>query len=606
MPSPRSIQLLSDDVINKIAAGEVVDRPASVLKELVENSIDAGSRNIAIALVDGGRKLISVSDDGCGMTRDDALLCIERHATSKLRSADDLERVATLGFRGEALAAIAAVSRFTIATRPADANDATEITISGGKILEVRETGAPPGTTMAARNLFFNVPARRRFLRSDQTELAHLRQVFLLHALAHPALGFRLVVDEREIYRLTPGASLEDRLRELLGSPVVRALRAVDATHEGVRVRGFASLPHTTRGDRSEQYVFVNSRPATAPVVGFAIAEAYQSLLPRGRHPLAVLFLEMDPSLVDVNVHPTKKEVRFRHPPAIRDAIIGGIRKALAIAPAHGSQMPSGLPKMKDLFVPAGRPATVSRSSDLPGLPAFPYPRVQPGGGPPAQNTNAGVPAAPQQQIENSGRDDSESHRSPWLWCRVLGQVGGTFVILETEDGMVLMDPQAAHERVIFERYLGEAARGAIHSQGLLAPESVSLPPEQARVIRKFLAAIQEMGFGIGEFGGDSFVIDALPACLGNKISAAQLLSDLAGQIEKGTPRGSSASWIREQVAQAACHAAVRARDALKPGEIEALVRDLARCEMPYTCPHGRPTVIFMGFQELKKKFGRA
>lgn len=593
------IQLLADDVINKIAAGEVVDRPASVLKELMENAIDAGARNIEVTIVDGGRKLISIADDGCGMSRDSALLSIERHATSKLRSADDLERIATLGFRGEALAAIAAVSRFTITTREQDAATGTEIVISGGKVLEVRDAGAPPGTTMAVRNLFFNTPARRRFLRSDQTELAHLRQVFLLHALAHPGLGLRLVVDEREVYRLSPGAKLEERLRELLGAETVAALRPVDFTHDGVRVHGFVSLPHTTRGDRSEQYVFVNTRPAAAPVVGYALAEAYQSLLPRGRHPLVVLFLDMDAALVDVNVHPTKKEVRFRHPPAIRDAIIGGIRKALALPSptAPQSEQGGGLPDaMKSLFTPAARPESVHRTGDLPGVAPFPYPRVAP-----EAKSDAGILPAPTE--DPAGRMPA-SPSSPWKWFRVLGQVGGTFVILETEDGMVMMDPQAAHERVIFERYLAEAARGAITTQGLLSPDTVQLAPAQARLIRKHLAALQEMGIGIGEFGGDSFVVDALPSFLG-AMPSLQFLADLAAHLEKGSPRGATSAWVREQIAQAACVASVKARSQLKPAEITALVHDLARCEMPYTCPHGRPTVIFTGYSELKRKFGR-
>lgn len=612
MDAPRPIQLLSDDVINKIAAGEVVDRPASVLKELVENAIDAGAGNLEIAVVDGGRKLISVADDGRGMSRDDALLSVERHATSKLRSADDLERVATLGFRGEALAAISAVSRFTVTTRPREAAAATEIVISGGRVLEVRETGAPPGTTMAARNLFFNMPARRRFLRSDQTELAHLRQVFLVHALAHPEIGLRLLVDEREVYRLAPGGTLAERLRELLGAETVGALRAVDAERDGVRVRGFTSLPHTTRGDRSEQYLFVNRRPASAPVTGFAIAEAYQNLIPRGRFPLCVLFLEMDAALVDVNVHPTKKEVRFRHPPAVRDAIMEGIRRALAIQPPREEPARAGMPGPGELFAPAARPWPVSRTPDLPGVPSFPYPRTAPDlpAGPAAAVSAGAGPGAPETPWGMPGPDTdrvvaSDAQRAPWQWCRVLGQLGGLFVVLETEDGMVMMDPQSAHERVIFERYLADAARGAIHAQGLLAPETVSLPPEQARVIRKFLPAFQEMGLGIGEFGGDSFVVDALPALLGNKVSAQQLLSDLSLHLDKGTPRGASGSWIREQIALAACHAAVRSRDPLRPVEVEALVRDLARCEMPYTSPHGRPTVIFTGYPELKKKFGR-
>lgn len=604
MHSRPAIQLLSDEVINKIAAGEVIDRPASVLKELMENAIDAGGMNIEVAIIDGGRKMIAVSDDGCGMSRDDAVLCVERHATSKLRSADDLEHVATLGFRGEALAAIAAVSRFTISTRRREETAGNEVVISGGRMLDVHEVGVAPGTTMSVRHLFFNVPARRRFLRSDQTELAHLRQVFLLYALSYPEIGLRLSVDEREVHRLMAGSSVEDRLRELMGPETVQALRPVDFLHEGVRVRGFASLPHTTRADRSEQYVFVNRRPASAPAVGFAIHEAYAGLVPRGRHPLAILFIEMDAASVDVNVHPTKKEVRFRHPSAVRDAVMEGIRSALSLPPLQTMSTAQGTSRIQQLFTPAATPAPVSRDEPLP---AFPYPTVRPGPAPEAPLPGAAMVPAPDHAqgvpIPRAVPADPASH-APWAWSRVIGQIGGGFVVLETPDGLVLLDPQSAHERVLYERYLGEAARGSVSSQGLLAPETISLPPDQARMVRKNLPALQEMGIGIGEFGGDAFVVDALPSCLG-PVSISQLLSDLAAQLSRSEPRHAPAVWLRDQVAQAACRASVQGRRPLRSEEIDALVAALIRCEMPYTCPHGRPTVVFMGYAELNKKFGR-
>lgn len=602
------IQLLPDLVINKIAAGEVVDRPASVLKELMENALDAGATSIDVALVDGGRKLISVADNGRGMNRDDALLCLERHATSKIRAAEDLDRIGTFGFRGEALAAIGAVSRLTITTRQADAPNGVEVQVSGGRILEVREAGSPVGTTMAVRNLFFNVPARRRFLRSDQTELAHLRQIFLLYAIAYESVALRLVIDEREVYRLAGGSSVPERLRELLGASALQGLRPVDHAAEGVRVHGFVSLPHTTRGDRSEQFVFVNRRPASAPIVGFAISEAYQQLIPRGRHPVAVLFIELDPADVDVNVHPTKKEVRFRNPGALREALAAGLRSALqASAQPRGGDAPpatAGLPNLRQLFSPVERPASRPDTGHLEGVPAFPYPRVSPAPADmpladPVPSTAALAPAF------DGPASDRPGTPSPWAWFRVVGQVGGLYVVLETEDGLVVMDPQAAHERVLFERYMAEAAKGAVSTQGLLLPETVTLPPARARAVRKHLEAFAALGLGVGEFGGDTFVVDALPACLG-KASAPALLNDLAESLEAGVPRQAAAGWLREKMAQAACRAAVRARDQLAVAEIDQLVRRLGACEMPYTCPHGRPTVIFMGYNELNRKFGRS
>ena len=598
------IAVLSDEVINKIAAGEVVDRPASVLKELMENAMDAGAKSVDVAIVDGGRKAIVVSDTGCGMSRDDALLCLERHATSKIREAEDIDRIATFGFRGEALAAIAAVSRLTLVTRRAEDAGGTEVVVAGGRVVDVRDAGCPAGTSIAARNLFFNVPARRRFLRSDQTELAHLRQVFLMYALSHPGVALSLTVDDREVHRLGPAAGLEDRLRELFGSALRDAVRPVDVERDGVHVRGFASLPHTHRADRSEQYVFVNRRPASAPVVGFAIGEAYQNLVPKGRHPVVFLFLEMDPSMVDVNVHPTKKEVRFRQPTAVRDAIAAGIRAALSLAPAE-EQSAVDMPKLRELFTPS-RPPPVLQVSDMPALPAFPYPRMTPGvGAAPRVDDVPPQTGGPRGDGEPASAPvDREGSDAPWSWCRILGQIGGLYVIMETEDGMVMMDPQAAHERVLFEKLMGQAGSGRVAVQGLLAPATVSLPPEQARRVRKHLPLIRTMGLGVEEFGGDTFVVDAIPACLG-ALRPETLLADLAQAMEQGVPRGKTDVWLKEQVAVAACRTAVTSRDKLTVQEIERLVADLARCEMPYTSPRGRPTVIFTSLHELARKFGR-
>lgn len=595
MPRPGAIHVLSDEVVNKIAAGEVVDRPASVLKEVMENALDAGATRIDVELQGGGRKAVVVSDDGSGMTRDDALLCVERHATSKIRDVDDIEHVATLGFRGEAMAAIASVSRFTLTTRPAATESGTELTITGGRILDVRDVGCPAGTTVAVRNLFFNVPARRKFLRMEQTELAHARQVFLIYALSHPHVALRLTVDDREVYRLSGGASLADRVRELFGPELVAALRPLEFEAEGVRLRGLAGLPQATRGDRTEQYIFVNGRPASAPVVNFAIGEAYQTLVPRGRHPVLFLFIEVPPDQVDVNVHPTKKEIRFRHPSQVRDALIAGLRAAVTLN-REGPQAAA----VQELMTSA-RAAPALSVPDLPALPAFAYPRMAPPGeapprAAPAPDVADDVPEVP------AARPKADA---PWSWCRILGQAGGLYVVLETEDGLIVMDPHAAHERILYEKFMREVTQHRVKSQGLLVPETVDLPPERALQARRNLDLLRAMGFGVSEFGGDTFVVDALPVCLGNA-SARSVLAEVASSLESGGSRGGTERWAEERVAQAACKAAVKARDRLSVQEIEQLVLDLARAEMPYTCPHGRPTIIYMGFAELERKFGRA
>ena len=322
------IRVLPETVANKIAAGEVVERPASVEKELLENAIDAGARRIDVTVTAGGRKLVAVADDGCGMGREDALLAPERQATSKIRDVSDIENIATLGFRGEALASIASVSRFTLRTRRAADDAGTEIRIDGGVLRDVRDCGAAPGTVIEVRDLFYNVPARRAFLRSFQTELAHVRNVFLVHAIAHPDVAFSLTCDGDPLHRLAPAADLRGRLQDLFGASALDAFVPFDRTAGPIRVHGFAGLPSNTRGDTAGQYVFVNGRPATAPVVQAAIREAYPHL-PQGRKPVVFLFLDLPPEEVDVNVHPTKREVRFRSLGAVRDAVLETLLEAL-------------------------------------------------------------------------------------------------------------------------------------------------------------------------------------------------------------------------------------------------------------------------------------
>ena len=592
---PRPIQLLTDHVANKIAAGEVVDRPASVLKELVENALDAGATQIEVEVVAGGRTAIIVTDNGCGMGRDDVLLSVERHATSKIREVEDIDRIATLGFRGEALAAISSVSRFTLTSRPAAAETGTELVMAGGRMLEVRDVGGPAGTSIAVRHLFHNVPARRRFLRSESTELGHLRQAFLLYALSRPAVGWRLVVDEREVHRLPPVPRLEDRLRELFGPELMAGLRPVQFESPEVRLTGYCGVPSLNRGDRSEQYVFINGRPATAPVVGYALGEAYHTLIPKGRHPVAFLFLDLAPEDVDVNVHPTKREVRFRNGTPVRDALLTAIRDTLKIE--AGTAVPAAVPE----FVRMGRASPALTILDLPELPAFSYPKSGLAGPDPEPAAGAPVirpaPAA-------TAPPATPAAGSPWSWCRILGQVGGLYVIFETEDGVIIMDPHAAHERVLFERFMAQLKQHQIPGQGLLTPETVELPPERALVVRANLDLLRHMGFGVADFGGDAFLVDALPVCLGNA-RPVDVLGEIAQTLEQGGARGGTDRWAEDQIAMAACKAAVKANDRLTLQEIEGLVLDLAKAEMPYTCPHGRPTTIFMGFQDLRRKFGR-
>ena len=608
------IRLLPVQVANKIAAGEVVERPASAVKELIENALDAGATHIEVLVTAGGRKLLEVRDDGVGMNRNDALLSIERQATSKLRDVDDIERIATLGFRGEALPSIASVSRFTLATCRRGETVGTELTIIGGRLQDVKDAGVPPGTTVAVRDLFFNVPARRKFLRAYETEQAHIRTVFTLHALAHPETGMLLKADGREIYRLPASSSLEDRVRDLFGAEFVAALRPVDRTLAGVRVHGFAGLPTFTRADRTEQYIFVNRRPASAAVVPYALREAYPPL-ETDRKPVVLLFIELDPEFVDVNVHPTKKEVRFRRPADVREAIIAAVSGALG----HTPRRPQPTPATNEPVVlpqpipPRENPAQhlpwpENQRSEIRGQRSEVSEPWSASSGEKAavrsQNQESRIQPA-KFQISNLKSDIQQADDSPWKWCRVLGQIGGLYVLLETDAGYVVLDPRAAHERVLYERLMETVRGGAVKSQRMLLPETVRLPPEDAARVRKHLALLQSMGFGVDDFGDDHFVIDALP----DEVQTAprrELLLDIAHDLETAGTRRGSEKWCEEAVVRAACRAAVDTRQSeLAPQALAQLVGDLARCRMPYTCPRGRPTMILTPYRELARKFGR-
>ena len=591
MTGPAQIRVLPDAVINQIAAGEVVERPASVLKELVENSIDAGAARIEVEVVDGGRRLVRVRDDGVGMDRDNALLSIERHATSKLRELKDLDSIATMGFRGEALAAIASVSQFSLVTNRAGSAAGTEILIFGGKIQDVRDAGAPSGTDIAIRNLFFNVPARRKFLRSAPTEFTHIRQAFLLEALANIGIDFTLRADDEDVYRLPATASLLDRIRDLYGAEVAGHLRPIRFGNGVVEIGGYAGVPPYSRMDRELQVVFINGRPSGSPVVNFAIQSAYRDVLQGGRYAPLFLHVNLPPDLVDVNVHPAKKEVRFRRPTEVRDVIIEAIRLAVA-----GPELPRG---KRDEFPRESSRPHVYRPTSAPAAPAPadapppPAPAPVAVTQPPLDWTPPPVPA----------EGETAVRAAPWAEYRLMGRVGGMYVVLETADGLVLMDSRAAHERVIYERILGAREKGSVPSQGLLPPATVPVTPAQGNALRKHLDLLKRMGFGVAEFGADTFLVDALPVWVAG-VAAGTLLSDLADGLMQGG-KTSAQDWAQPLIASIAGRQAVGLQRELNDAELNALIRDLARTEMPYTSPRGKPPVILLSFRELNRKFGR-
>ncbi|MBL9175630.1 MAG: DNA mismatch repair endonuclease MutL [Verrucomicrobiales bacterium] len=665
------IRLLPEQVANQIAAGEVVERPASVVKELVENALDAGAGRITVEIGAGGRSLIRVTDDGCGMSRDDALLCLERHATSKIRRAEDLAAIQTLGFRGEAIPSIASVSRFSLRTRERGdtTGEGSEILIHGGKILQVRAAASPEGTSVEVRQLFFNLPARRKFLRSEDTERAHITHYLTLAALAHPQVGFTLINDGRPQWQIpavrwtTPAerhGALRERMRQLMGGDV--PLLAVEFEQEveerkdsragveeegtGVligetsamaseppapertrfRVWGFIGAPGVSRSTRDEQHLFVNQRPVENRGLNFALLEGYHTSLMKGRFPVCCLFVELDPAAVDVNVHPQKREVRFREEQTVRRLVAQAIRDTLlefhrsSAPPADPAAPPAPMPATREFVLEAGtQPRPVPSQAALPlslkpGL-RSPVPVVP--GTPDTRPPAPAAPVAPPERTGDSGVPAPSPVPAPasnpamvplpllHVPLRLVGVVGRLYVVLESDRGLVLLDQHAAHERVLFEQMLARIqADHQAPSQRLLLPETVELTPRDADFVRGNLETLTRLGVGLSEFGERTFLLDALPPFVraGN---ARQFAAELIDALKAAGTGVNSARLGEEVVAKTVCRHAVKANDPLGMRELENLVNDLRHCEMPYTCPHGRPTLIEMNWRELERKFGR-
>ncbi len=634
------VRLLSEHVANQIAAGEVVERPASVAKELLENALDAESARVEIQTEHGGRSLVRVTDDGFGMSRDDALLALERHATSKISIAEDLENIATLGFRGEALPSIAAVSRFTLTTRERDASAATQIIVSAGKIREVKEVGAPQGTSIEVRSLFFNLPARRKFLRSDNTENSYIQHITVLHALAHPRVAFKLIQDERELFHFASAEDLQGRIRELFGAQLSRELLPVNFSSGGVRVHGFIARPGVSRSNRSDEYLFVNNRPVDAKTIHFALLEGFHTALMKGRYPVAFLFVELDPTQVDVNVHPTKREVRFRDDASVRYAVTEAIRAALgeaavkpissatvgrqSFAAAKGSatfQVANQQSSQAGTPVPPNPNAseTLALSSTHHRPLTTPIPSVQPFNLEPSPPP---VPSPTQTALglkipQVSGFIPSPSTSAPipissTTSLRLLGVVSALYVLAESNEGLVVIDQHAAHERVLFEQMLQKLDAAPVPAQRLLLPETVEFSHRDAAFLREHLDQLRRIGIGIEEFGQNTYLIESLPdflVCFRQKgighLTLQQIFLNIVDELFQSGADLRARRLDETAIATTVCRHAVKARDPLKLAEIEALLRDLAKCDLPYTCPHGRPTMIQISHAELEKKFGR-
>jgi DNA mismatch repair protein MutL len=686
------VRLLPEQVANQIAAGEVVERPASVIKELVENSLDAEAKHISVEILGAGRGLIRVIDDGRGMSRDDALLCLERHATSKIASAADLSRITTLGFRGEAVPSIASVSRFTLTTREQGVDPAVaavRVVIHGGKILEVRDAGGASGTSIEVRNLFYNIPARRKFLRSDETERAHIQHWLTTAALAHPEVAFTLSMEGRTVWQLpalpchpleveSRLKALRERLRWLLGDglallPLIaqgelaasRVAPADPATEPEVspplpvRLFGWIGAPGVSRASRDDQHLFVNRRPIDNRGLNAALVEGFHNALMKGRYPLACLFLEIDPAEVDVNIHPAKREVKFHRERAVRHFVADSVREALkawhdphssidsgpptpALSPIQGSPLP--LPEPPDVprplqsdWVssmsrgPRTAPPSVaipesSRSNPqlqtIPGSSASSAPEttVSPTWSAPGQipsttarpdvassNVDASVHGGSAAVVAPRPSAGTTAALVPLLSVplRLVGVIGRLYVVLESDRGLVLLDQHAAHERVLYEQMLRRMEQGAMApSQRLLLPETIELAPKDAAFLRENLPALTRLGVGLSEFGERTFLLDALPPFV--KSSAPRKFAlELVDELRAAGTGVNSWRLGESVVAKTVCRHSVKANDPLGDKELLALMESLRQCDMPYTCPHGRPTLIEMSFRELEKRFGR-
>ena len=595
-PRDGHIRVLPLHVANKIAAGEVVERPASIVKEFIENALDAGARNIKVTIAQGGRKLVAVQDDGCGMTREDALLSLERQATSKILDVDDIEEINTFGFRGEAIPSIASVSRFTMTTRRSESDEGFRLVVNAGSLDETGTAGCPPGTTVEARDLFCNIPARRKFLKSYATEEGHVKNVFTVAAIANPSVSFTLVIDGREVSRLSAAENTVDRVREIFGREFSESLTELDGSFpaKGISVKGFIEKPNLSTPTRRDQFVFINGRAATSPSVAYALREAY----PRKQgdvRPAAIIFISLPPNQVDVNVHPMKREVRFRDNAAIKAALIDTIGNALTLKSENTP--PPSLERVTAVEAPLiAKSEPVARES---------APQIKPQV---SSSIFAPSPRVPIAQPERAATQiefavDPESSRSkPWEWFNFLCTTSSGFILIETDAGIVTICPRAAKERIAYERLLAETSQEKQTSQALLIPETVKLPSADALRIKSSLAAIAATGFQIDEFGADTFKIDAVPQILGSVPPSSLLLTLAKDLAEAGAGKGSS-KWREEIIAKSVARSFAGMSNAMTDEEAVKLVENLAQCRMPYVSPRSKPTMIFTSTRELNRKF---
>ena len=598
--APPVIRPLDEAAINRIAAGEVVERPASAVKELVENALDAGARRIAVDYSAGGKVLIRVTDDGCGMTADDLPLAVARHATSKI-DGSDLLNIRSFGFRGEALASLGAVGRLTIISRT-EGGESAQITVAGGRMSGPRPAAAQKGTVIELRELFYATPARLKFLRTDRAEAQAIAEVVRRLAMAEPGVGFTLSeITEGEaprvIFRADPQSgdffdALHGRLTGILGAEFTANALKIDIEREGLHLTGYAALPTYSRGSSVQQFVFVNGRPVLDRMLLGALRVAYFDFLSRDRHPAAVLNLICDPERVDVNVHPAKSEVRFREPDAARSLIITGLRTALTQAGHRASTT------VADATIAAMRPEARVYQMDRPSQASFGRAMAWQ-----APDTQPGFAEAPQARIEPSD-ERPQADEEAYALGAAKAQVHGNYIVAQTARGMVIVDQHAAHERLVYERLKRQMAETGVKAQALLIPEIVDLSPSDAALLLTHATDLARLGLAVEPFGGSAVAVRETPAILGT-VSAAALLRDVLDELSDMGRSDMLQARIEAILSRMACHGSVRSGRALRPDEMNALLREMEATPHSGQCNHGRPTYVELQLHDIERLFGR-
>ncbi|UCB52597.1 MAG: DNA mismatch repair endonuclease MutL [Candidatus Zixiibacteriota bacterium] len=610
----QDITILPEDLVDKIAAGEVVERPASVVKELVENSIDAGAKNISVEIKKGGMKSIRVTDDGVGMDEKNSALAFRRHATSKIKGVDDLFGISTLGFRGEALPSVASVSLLDVLSRTADDLSGTRLKIEGGTVREKKQMGAPVGTSVVVRELFYNVPARRKFLKTVLTETRRVVDLLTRFAIAYPEISFRLESDQRELFNFASADALRPRMEDVFGKNQLERMIEIKAEQGQLTVSGFVGKPEIARSNRAELYLYVNRRSIVSKSLYHAVQAGYGELLPKGKYPLAIIFIRIDPHLVDVNVHPTKHEVRFTDERRVHDLVLERIKETLGspqtipeFSTREGGEdafRPGAFRKMgtvdqkREAYqqeTPTIRPSpSGSKRPDAEGLPQRSFL---------SETEEKAAGETPRHHAGGAKERESSSTQKIESGAVNYWQLADTYILSQAKGSLVVLDQHASHERILYEEALRNLTGRQASAQQVLFPTVSELSPKEYQILDEHKELIRRLGFEVKHFGGRSILVTAVPTLVRNKSGEVFLKEILAqleeeGRLEKDRVKAVAKSF--------ACHGAVKAGERLSMEEMRCLVKQLFSTDEPYSCPHGRPTVIKLSLEELNKKFGRS